>query len=147
MILKELKNRLNRSQKMYYTLIQELDEKYLSKKLTDLPSNTIGQQIWCVIGARTSYLKAAKAGKWNGFECPLDWEKTSSKLDVVSNLENTYSEIERFLNDASSLKESEVSLLLDLLEHEVQHHGQLIRYIYGLKLKMPSTWKERYNLD
>lgn len=147
MILKELKNRLGRSQILYNSLLEELDELSLSKKLANLPSNTIGQQFWCVIGARTSYLKATKAGKWSGFECPLDWDKTTSKSDVISNLEQTYSDIESYLNETSTLNENEATTLLDLLEHEVQHHGQLVRYIYGLKLKMPATWKERYNLD
>ncbi|MBT4790547.1 MAG: hypothetical protein HON90_03170 [Halobacteriovoraceae bacterium] len=147
MILKELKNRLGRSQKLYHSLVKELDESNLSKKLSNLPSNTIGQQLWCVIGARTSYLKAAKAGKWSGFECPLDWEKTAFKVDVMDSLEKTYSDIESYLNEVNTLGENESTTLLDLLEHEVQHHGQLVRYIYGLKLEMPSTWKERYNLD
>ncbi|MBT4792218.1 MAG: hypothetical protein HON90_11655 [Halobacteriovoraceae bacterium] len=147
MILTELKTRLNRSQKLYHSLVEELDKLDLSKKLASLPSNTIGQQLWCVIGARTSYLKAAKAGKWSGFECPLDWEKTTSKSDVKSNLDKTYLDIENYLNEVGTLNENEGTTLLDLLEHEVQHHGQLVRYIYGLKLEMPSTWKERYNLD
>ena len=30
---------------------------------------------------------------------------------------------------------------LDLLEHEAAHHGQLIRYLYGLDLPIPETWK------
>jgi hypothetical protein len=38
-------------------------------------------------------------------------------------------------------------LVLDLLEHEAAHHGQLIRYLYGLKLPIPAGWKRRYALD
>jgi uncharacterized damage-inducible protein DinB len=34
-----------------------------------------------------------------------------------------------------------------LLEHEVQHHGQLIRYLYGLGIERPESWKQRYALD
>jgi spore coat protein CotF len=37
-------------------------------------------------------------------------------------------------------------LFMDLLEHEIQHHGQLIRYIYGNKLTFPNGWKQRYNV-
>jgi hypothetical protein len=36
--------------------------------------------------------------------------------------------------------------VLDLLEHEAQHHGQLIRYLYALKLAIPDSWKARYAL-
>lgn len=38
-------------------------------------------------------------------------------------------------------------LLMSLLEHEVQHHGQLIRYLYGNRLAIPQSWKARYTLD
>ena len=34
----------------------------------------------------------------------------------------------------------------DLLEHEVQHHGQLIRYVYGNRLSFPGSWKRRYTV-
>jgi len=35
----------------------------------------------------------------------------------------------------------------NLLEHEAQHHGQLIRYLYGLRLPIPASWKSRYALE
>jgi hypothetical protein len=35
---------------------------------------------------------------------------------------------------------------MDLLEHELQHHGQLIRYVYGNKLEFPESWKKRYTV-
>ena len=38
-------------------------------------------------------------------------------------------------------------LILDLLEHEAAHQGQLIRYLYGLRLPIPASWKARYALD
>ncbi|MBK8233243.1 MAG: hypothetical protein IPK72_22375 [Candidatus Eisenbacteria bacterium] len=37
-------------------------------------------------------------------------------------------------------------LALDLLEHEVQHHGQLIRFVYGNGLTFPESWKVRYTV-
>ena len=33
-----------------------------------------------------------------------------------------------------------------LLEHEVQHHGQLIRFVYGNKLSFPESWNKRYTV-
>jgi hypothetical protein len=32
------------------------------------------------------------------------------------------------------------------LLHETQHHGQLIRYVYGLGLVFPESWRDRWNL-
>jgi hypothetical protein len=37
-------------------------------------------------------------------------------------------------------------LAIDLLEHEAAHHGQLIRYLYGLRIEIPQSWKSRYAL-
>ena len=147
MLIEQLRFRLERSNSLYWDFVSNLDEKYLKHDLCGLPSNTIGQQLWCVIGARTSYIKAANARKWDGFECHLDWDKTSSKKDVLEKLDSTYNEIEAYFSSLEELCIEEANFLGDLLEHEIQHHGQLVRYIYGNKIEMPQSWKERYNLD
>lgn len=33
------------------------------------------------------------------------------------------------------------------LEHEAAHQGQLIRYLYGLRLAIPESWRKRYALS
>jgi hypothetical protein len=33
-----------------------------------------------------------------------------------------------------------------LLEHEIQHHGQLIRFVYGNRLSFPESWNQRYTV-
>ncbi|MNL10539.1 hypothetical protein D3C87_1313410 [compost metagenome] len=119
----------------------------MSSKLADLPSNTIGQQLWCVIGARNSYLKAAEAQSWQGFSCPLEWDKTTEAKSVRQALESTGDQVSKFFEQAGDLSEGAVKFLLDLLEHEAQHHGQLARYLYGLKVGVPESWKKRYNFD
>ena len=136
--------KLKRAFDLYGDLMDFLPEESLSKKLPDLPSNEFGQQLWCVIGARNSYFKALKAGSWQGFECPLNWEETTSKEAVSKALKETAGQVVEFFESKSAYSES---ILLDLLEHEVQHHGQIIRYLYGLKLGVPDSWKKRYSLD
>lgn len=46
----------------------------------------------------------------------------------------------------ASLGEAQVELAFGLLEHEVQHHGQLIRFVYGNGLAFPASWRERYTV-
>lgn len=147
MLLEQLRKRFGRSQGLYFDFVTSLEESYLVRNLCDLPSNSIGQQLWCVIGARTSYIKATSANEWQGFECHLAWEKTTSKDEVLKQLQNSYENIREYLDSLDGLEEVKENFLLDLLEHEVQHHGQLARYIYGHKLQMPTSWKERYNFD
>ena len=47
--------RLRRSFGMYRELAGTMDESALLARLPGLPSNTIGAQLWCVVGARESY--------------------------------------------------------------------------------------------
>ena len=146
-MLKQIEKRLNRSHNLYLDLVDFIDENILSSKLKNLPSNTVGQQIWCVIGARQSFIKAAIAGDWQGFDCPLEYEEAGNKNAIQESLIRTNNQFTDLIKGKESLSDSEIEWLLSLLEHEVQHHGQLIRYMYGLKLGVPSSWKERYNLD
>ncbi|MEI7973482.1 MAG: hypothetical protein WCH11_03855, partial [Bdellovibrio sp.] len=74
--------------------------------------------------------------------------KTSNAKAVVEALLSTGKQVDTYLNDSKEeLSEPEIKFLLDLLEHEAQHHGQLARYLYGLKVGVPQSWKDRYNFD
>lgn len=147
MIKAQFKNRLELSNQLYLDLLSHVPENLLGSKLADLPSNTIGQQIWCVVGARNSYLKAAKAGSWQGFSCPLASDKTTDVNAVRTALVSTGEEVKAYLEHANEVSEPAVKFLFDLLEHEAQHHGQLARYLYGLKVGVPQSWKTRYHFD
>ncbi len=137
-------DRLKVSFQLYDDLIQFLPEDFLTQRLGDLPSNEIGHQLWCVVGARASYLDALKAGSWQGFRCPLAADDTGVIDAVQRALTSTAEDLVSYLTSSTGYPES---LAVELLEHEVQHHGQLIRYLYGLKLGVPRSWKLRYNLD
>lgn len=147
MLKNELQNRLALSNQLYLDLVSHIPESLLASKLLSLPSNTIGAQIWCVVGARDSYLRAAKAGQWQGFNCPLDSKKTTDACAVQSSLASTAANISDYLCSKSDLSDDSIRFLLDLLEHEAQHHGQLARYLYGLKVGVPESWKKRYHFD
>jgi hypothetical protein len=140
-----LRDRLEISQRLYADLAAYLTEANLASKLPGLPSNTVGQQLWCVVGARESYTKAIAAGTWQGFSCSL--KETNIKEEVAAALLRSANNLNRVLSEIKSLTEAQCSLAFQLLEHEVQHHGQLVRYLYGLKLGVPTSWKARYHLD
>ncbi|MBE4909912.1 hypothetical protein IMZ08_17900 [Bacillus luteolus] len=120
-----------------------INEGCLGLKISDVPSNTFGEQAYCIIGARESYLKALKLGQWAGFDCSLI--QTNDKTLISSKLEETHRNIENFLQD-NCIGEINNNLLIDLLEHEVQHHGQLIRFAYANKIKFPKSWNIRYTV-
>ncbi len=136
-------DRLERAFDLTYDLFESLSESNLNLKLKDLPSNKIRDQVWCVIGARESYLNAIKKSKWSGFNCSL--ESGFIRAEVLAQLKKTQEEMISYLKQ-NEPSEVQVEIVLDLLEHEIQHHGQLIRYVYGNKLNFPNSWNKRYTV-
>ncbi len=134
-----------RSFGMYRDLAESLDARALAAHLGELPSNAIGAQLWCVVGARESYARAIGVGRWAGFTCSLD--DTGDPDEVLASLDRSADAVLAVTADIDSWDDGRNRLLLDLLEHEAQHHGQLIRYLYGLGLGVPASWRARYALD
>jgi hypothetical protein len=137
-----LKAKLNRSFVLTHDLVVHLDQESLGLDLPSLPSNRISGQLWCIIGARESYIKAIEADGWQGFSCSLTSPR--EKESVLAALESTYKRLDGI--DFTTLTDAQVHLAFDLLEHEVQHHGQVIRFIYGNKLSFPNSWHKRYTV-
>ena len=70
-ILSAIEDRLDRSFRLYRDLVESIDGGHLGSKLPGLPSNTVGSQLWCVVGARESYARAIGEDGWGGFSCSL----------------------------------------------------------------------------
>lgn len=132
--------RLRAAFEMTSDLVDAVDETDLDRRLVE-PSNTIWDQVWCMVGARESHVRAIEAGKWVGFSCSLTSADRGSKVRLQEALERS----ERAVFDALSRSMDEANAL-DLLLHETQHHGQLIRYVYGLQLEFPKSWHRRWNV-
>ncbi len=137
-------DRFDRSFALYRDLIDSIDEGALDSKLPDLPSNTVGLQLWCVVGARESFALAIQANEWSGFSCSLD--SVTEKAPVADALRRSAEGVSEVLGTVDSFTEVQNRLIVDLLEHEAAHQGQLIRYLYGLRLAIPDSWKARYAL-
>jgi hypothetical protein len=138
---------LGRSIDLYEELANDLPEAALAMKLPGLASNSIGQQLWCVVGARESYSRAIEAGAWSGFSCSLTAEGSKERATVQRALASSADVVVGVLSDIDSYDDQQNRYIVDLLEHEAAHHGQLIRYLYGLKLLIPAGWKAKYALD
>lgn len=137
-----LKAKLDRAFSLTHDLIMHLDETFLNLDLPGLPSNRIAGQLWCIIGARESYIKAIEAGGWKGFSCSLTTPQV--KQSVLAALQSTHERLDKI--NFANLAEAQIDLTFDLLEHEIQHHGQLIRFVYGNGLTFPTSWQKRYTV-
>lgn len=138
----KLKEKLDRSFRLTHDLVAHLDETSLNLDLPGLPSNRIAGQLWCIVGARESYTKAIETGGWKGFSCSLTTPRV--KQAVLAALETTHRKMNEI--DFTALTDAQIELAFSLLEHEVQHHGQLIRFVYGNGLTFPESWNKRYTV-
>jgi len=138
----QLKARLEASFELTKDLVRHIDEEFLTLDLPNLPSNRVAGQFWCIVGARESYTRAIEAGSWQGFSCslgaPLD---RPSLLEALERTQECLAAV-----DFSELSDALAGFAFQLLEHEVQHHGQLIRYVYGNGRTFPESWRERYTV-
>ncbi len=125
-----------------HDLVAHLDEAALGLDLPQLPSNRIAGQLWCIVGARESYTRAIGAGGWQGFTCGLTAPR--AKVAVLAALDQTRAGLAAL--DFAAPADPQLELALALLEHEVQHHGQLIRYVYANGLTFPASWHQRYTV-
>lgn len=136
-----------RSVDLYAELASELPEAALTMKLPGIPSNSIGEQLWCVVGARESFSRAIEAGSWCGFACSLTSAGTKERAAVQLALASSAERMLSVVSSMDSYGDDRNRLVIDLLGHEAAHHGQLIRYLYGNRLSIPAGWKAKYSLD
>lgn len=126
-------------------LAENLSADDLTKRNGAARSNTIGAQFWCVVGARESYARALQAGAWQGFACSLnDIASPRTVRDALSVSGRAALEGAEALQPLNAARES---IVIDLMQHEAQHHGQLIRYFYANGLAFPHAFAQRYALD
>lgn len=138
-------DRFQRSFALYGDLVNGIEEESLASTLPGLPSNELGLQLWCVVGARESYARAITEGEWAGFSCSL--EASRKRESVAQALRQSADILGESLDGLEDFSDSRNRLVIDLLEHEAAHQGQIIRYLYGLRLPIPASWKDRYALS
>ncbi len=139
-------NRLSKSLTLTGQLAEVLNEAQLACRLGNLKSNCIGSQFWCIVGARESYRKAFEFSGWQGFSCSLTNGETRDLIAIHSALERSRTGLMDSLS-RHEMNDQRVSILIDLLEHEAQHHGQLIRYFYANQIHFPKDFARCYALS
>ena len=142
-----IRERFEHSFALYDDLVAGLPEDALAATLPGLPSNAVGAQLWCVVGARESYARALEGGEWAGFSCSLSAAEILERETLRAGLSRSATAVSAALDAIEPEDDARGRLALLLLEHEAAHQGQLIRYLYGLRLPIPVSWKERYALD
>ncbi len=119
-------------------LIDAINDDLLGQSIAVPKHKTLNEHLWCVIVARESYTAALQAGAWAGFNCSVTQFDTEHLKSALNNSAEIFTNT---VNNISEWSDSHNDLLLDLLEHEVMHEGQIIRHMYAMNLSLPDSWK------
>lgn len=137
--------RLTQVTNLTNSLAAQLSSEQLKSHNGEAPSNSIGAQFWCVVGARESYSRAFEAGEWQGFSCSLTEPEVPASVQAA--LAASQAGLQAALAAAAQpWDEARQRILFDLLEHEAQHQGQFIRYFYANRIPFPPDFAKRYAL-
>jgi hypothetical protein len=131
---------------LYDELIASLDDTQLRRSLP-VPSNPIGLQLWCVVGARETWARAMATGTWGPFGCSIASFEDTQDPSLVAGALTASASAFREAARATPADEIRTDFKLGLLEHESQHLGQILRYLLGLGIEPPPGWKERFVLS
>ena len=123
---------------VYFDLLNEVSDENLALKTAELKNKSLKEHLWCLVGARESYSHAIKAGEWAGFNCSL---VEMDKEDISQALTRSAQAFNVITNEVEQWDETRDQYLVDLLEHETMHEGQIIRHLYALELHIPASWK------
>ena len=139
MLMKELLVERIRSRfDAYNEIIASSDDEALIATL-DVPKHkNLAEHLWCVVGARESYARALAAGEWVGFDCSL---QAFGHTDFARKLEESATSVLSVIDAVNEWDDVRTELLLTLNEHEVMHEGQIIRHLFGLESKIPTSVK------
>ncbi|MCW5875707.1 MAG: hypothetical protein KIS85_02385 [Anaerolineales bacterium] len=144
--METLRTRLYQAAELTNSLAAQLSAEQLQSHNGEAPSNSIGGQFWCVVGARESYARAFTAGEWQGFACSLQDIKTPGSVQAALAASQTEL-LDALAAVGQPWDDARLKILFDLLEHEAQHHGQLIRYFYANGIPFPADFAHRYALS
>ncbi len=134
-----------------YDYLAQLSPEHLELRLPFAASQTLGYQFWCMVGAHESYLRKLETGTWQGFACSLDGadritpgliEERMGEADgrMVGLLAGM--DLELPLTNGQPAYE----VVMQMIKHEMHHHGQLINFLYCHRLPIPASWQDEWAL-
>ena len=122
----------------YAEFLQTLRSEDLTTKLDVVRHKSVMEHLWCIVGSRESYARAIDEGAWQGFSCSMT---TYDHADFAAALGASSERVRASMARVSAWTPAREKLLLELLEHEVMHEGQIIRHMYGLEKALPPSWR------
>ena len=92
-----LRRRHTIANSLYLDLLDALPPDRLRARLPGVRSSPVSNHFWCVVGARESYVRAARAGSWQGFDCSLADDEDADQVRAA--LEHSAAEVDAWLGE------------------------------------------------
>jgi uncharacterized damage-inducible protein DinB len=136
-----------------YDLLDVLTDADLPRKLPFPASQSIGYQLWCMLGSQESWIAFLHTGALSEWSCSLaDTPRAELSVGLFrQRFQAADTALKAALAAVELLRPYEnglTPLIVQqmLVEHEAHHHGQLINFIYALDLPIPPSWAEQWAL-
>ena len=135
-----------------YDYLAMLSTSDLAETLPFPESQSLGYQFRCMTGAHESYLRKLETGAWQGFASSLDQYDAVTPAIIAqqmriadASMETQLSEID--LENPLSNGQPGYEVVMQMIKHEMHHHGQLINFMYCLHLPIPESWQDEWALS
>jgi hypothetical protein len=96
-------------------------------------------------------LKKLEQGEWKGFSCSLDRFEAVTPSLIKQQMMKADAALQALLQQidlAAPLKngQSGADVVMQMIKHEMHHHGQLINYLFCHHMPIPSSWHDEWAL-
>ncbi len=134
-----------------YDYLAQLSTDELALRLPFESSQSLGYQFWCMLGAHESYLRKLESGTWQGFSCSLDGVGQITPAIIAEKMQAADARMADFLartdiNQPLTNGQPAYDVVMQMLKHEMHHHGQLINFLYCHHLSIPASWQDEWAL-
>ncbi|MBX3050592.1 MAG: DinB family protein [Caldilineaceae bacterium] len=135
-----------------YDYLALLSTEQLALRLPFETSQSLGYQFWCMTGAAESYLRKLETGAWPGFACSLDGAGLLTPELIREKMQATDAQMEEVLaemplEEPLANGQPAYEVVMQMIKHEMHHHGQLINFLYCHHLPIPASWQDEWALS
>jgi len=135
-----------------YDYLGQLSSEELRLRLPFETSQTLGYQFWCMLGAHESYLRKLESGAWQGFACSLDEMGEVTPAVIARQMRAADARMAELLTGVAleqPLADGQpvYAVVMQMIKHEMHHHGQLINFLYCHRLPIPASWRDEWHLS
>ena len=135
-----------------YDYLAQLSTEQLALRLPFDASQNLGYQFWCMTGAHESYLRKLETGDWQGFACSLNGVgKITPALigEKMREADERMAELLAGMDLEKTLPNGQPAyeVVMQMIKHEMHHHGQLINFLYCHRLPIPISWQDEWALS